>query len=85
MSTVEIEGPLQKPIAAASLGEAEAAERAGIRGDYEATFGATATIPVQEWEEHHLQELTAADFESVWAAARAACEVRTRTRATPET
>ncbi|WP_307841646.1 hypothetical protein [Streptomyces endocoffeicus] len=47
---VELQGPLQEPIAAASLAEWEAAQQAGTLGDYEATFGGTAEVPVQEWE-----------------------------------
>ncbi|MBC2901896.1 hypothetical protein [Streptomyces cupreus] len=80
---VELQGPLEKPIAAAALAEWDAAQRAGAVGQYETVFGRTAENPVGEWEEHDPQELTAAEFESVWTAARAACLARARTRSAP--
>ncbi|MFE0520825.1 hypothetical protein [Streptomyces sp. NPDC058954] len=78
---VELQGPLQRPVAAASLAEWEAARQAGTLADYEATFGATAEVAVHEWEAHDPQDLPAAEFETVWAAARAVCRARARTRA----
>ena len=42
---VELQGPLEKPLAAASLAEADAAERSGTLGEYEAAFGFTAKSP----------------------------------------
>ncbi|GAA2345054.1 hypothetical protein SVIO_000610 [Streptomyces violaceusniger] len=79
---VELQGPLQEPIAAASLAEWEAAQRAGTLGDYEATFGGTAEVPVQEWDAHDPQDLTAEEFETVWLTARAACQARAQARST---
>ncbi|MFJ9544068.1 hypothetical protein ACIRPX_43645 [Streptomyces sp. NPDC101225] len=81
---VELRGPLEKPVAAASLAEWEAARQAGTLADYEATFGATAEVPVPEWEGHEPHELTAAAFETVWRTARAACQARARVRALRE-
>lgn len=81
---VELQGPLEKPLAAASLAEADAAERAGTLGEYEAAFGFTAKIPVHEWDEHNRQDLTAAEFEAVWTPARAVCEARARRNSTPK-
>lgn len=75
---VELQGPLEKPIAAASLAEWEAAQQAGTLGDYEATFGATAEVSVHEWDEHEPQDLAAGEFETVWLIARAACQARAR-------
>ncbi|MEV6020354.1 hypothetical protein [Streptomyces sp. NPDC051997] len=81
----ELRGPLEKPIAAASQIEWEAAQRAGTLTDYETTFGATAEVPVQEWEAHEPQDLTAPQFETVWRTARAACQARARARPPHET
>ncbi|MEU4087645.1 hypothetical protein [Streptomyces aureus] len=78
----ELQGPLQRPVAAASLAEWQAARQAGTLADYEATFGATAEAPVQEWEAHEPQEVTAAEFETVWHTARATCQARARARST---
>lgn len=80
----ELQGPLQRPVAAASLAEWEAAQQAGTLADYEAAFGAAAEVPVQEWEAHEPQELTAAEFETVWRTARATCRARARARSTHE-
>lgn len=79
---VELEGPPEMPIAAASLAEWEAAQRAGTLRDYEATFGSTAEIPVQEWDAHEPQDLAAEEFETVWLTARATCRERARARST---
>ncbi|MFC4463966.1 hypothetical protein ACFPH6_05210 [Streptomyces xiangluensis] len=79
---VELQGPLEKPIAAASLAEWEAARQAGTLADYEATFGATAKVPVHEWDAHEPQDLAAGEFETVWLTARATCQVRARARTT---
>lgn len=46
----ELQGPLEKPIAAASLTEWEAAQQARTLANYEAIFGATAVVPVHEWD-----------------------------------
>jgi hypothetical protein len=73
---VELQGPLEKPLAAASLAESEAAEGTGSLGDYEATFGTTAKAPVHEWDDHDPQYLAAAEFETVWHRARAALQTR---------
>ncbi|MCH5677310.1 hypothetical protein [Streptomyces gilvus] len=81
---VELQGPLQKPVAAASLAEWEAAQQAGALAEYEAAFGATAQAPVHEWDAHEPQDLTAAEFETVWRTARATCQARARARSTDE-
>jgi hypothetical protein len=69
---IELQGPSAKPIAAASLAEWEAAQQTGTHGDYEAAFGATAEVPVHEWDDHQPEDLTAAEFETIWITARAA-------------
>ncbi|MFJ2349687.1 hypothetical protein [Streptomyces antimycoticus] len=79
---VELQGPLKKPIAAASLAEWGAAQQAGTLGDYEGTFGGTAEVPVHEWDGHEPQDLTAVEFETVWLTARAACQASARARST---
>ena len=79
---VELQGPLEKPIAAASLAEWEAAQQAGTLADYEATFGTTAEVPVQEWDAHEPRDLAAGEFETVWLTARATCQARARARST---
>lgn len=79
---VELQGPLEKPVAAASLAEWEAAQQAGTLRDYEATFGFTAEIPVHEWDAHEPQDLAVEEFETVWLTARAACQARARARST---
>ncbi|MGP4049377.1 hypothetical protein [Streptomyces sp. 2A115] len=75
---VELQGPLEKPIAAASLTEWEAAQQAGTLADYEATFGVTAEVPIHEWDPHDPPELTVAEFEDVWLTARSVCQARAR-------
>ncbi|MGW3425964.1 hypothetical protein [Streptomyces phaeochromogenes] len=75
---VELQGPLEKPVAAASLAEWQAAQQAGALADYEATFGATAEVPVHEWDAHEPQDLTAQEFETVWLTARAICRAKAR-------
>ncbi|WP_458248846.1 hypothetical protein [Streptomyces sp. MAI_2237] len=80
---VELQGPLQRPLAAASLTEWEAARREGNLAAYEAVFGATAEVAVHEWDPHDPQDLGAAEFENVWAAARAVCRARARARGAP--
>ncbi|MFM9632591.1 MULTISPECIES: hypothetical protein [Streptomyces] len=79
---VELQGPLEKPIAAASLAEWEAAQQSGTLADYEVTFGATAEVPVHEWDAHEPQDLAAGEFEAVWLTARATCQARARARST---
>ncbi|MFE5923617.1 hypothetical protein [Streptomyces sp. NPDC056468] len=79
---VELQGPLEKPIAAASLTEWTTAQQAGTLADYEATFGATAEVPVHEWDTPDQQDLTIGEFETVWRTARAACQTRRRARST---
>ncbi|QNP76165.1 hypothetical protein IAG44_39925 [Streptomyces roseirectus] len=81
---VELQGPLQRPVVAASSAEWEAARRAGTLADYEAAFGATAESPVHEWDAHDPQDLPAAEFETVWRAARATCRARARARSAHE-
>ncbi|MFD8419268.1 hypothetical protein [Streptomyces sp. NPDC059466] len=78
---VELQGSLQKPVAAASSTEWEATQRAGTHADYEATFGFTAEIPVHEWDPHAPEDLAADEFEAVWLTARATCQARARARA----
>ncbi|MET7474657.1 hypothetical protein ABZT17_09915 [Streptomyces sp. NPDC005648] len=77
---VELQGPFEKPIAAASLVEWEAARRAGTVADHETTFGATAEVCVRERDAHDPQDLTGGEFETVWRTARAACRARARAR-----
>jgi hypothetical protein len=77
---VERQGPLQKPITAASLAEWEAAQQAGTRAECEATFGATAEVAVHEWDAHEPQGLTVGEFETVWRTTRAICRARARAR-----
>ncbi|MGF0177215.1 hypothetical protein ACQF36_44235 [Streptomyces sp. Marseille-Q5077] len=79
---VELQGPLERPIAAASLTEWRAAQQAGTLADYEATFGATAEVPVHEWDIPDPQDLTIGEFETVWRTARAVCQTRARARST---
>ncbi|MFD4644779.1 hypothetical protein [Streptomyces sp. NPDC058441] len=79
---VELQGPLERPIAAASLAEWEAAQQTGSLADYEATFGGTAEVPVPEWDAHEPQDLTVEEFEAIWRTARATCQARARTRST---
>ncbi|MFJ1974091.1 hypothetical protein ACIO93_36290 [Streptomyces sp. NPDC087903] len=79
---VELQGPLERPVAAASLVEWEAAQRRGTLAHYEATFGATAEVAVHEWDAHEPQDLTAAQFEAVWLTARATCQAKARARST---
>ncbi|MGW1768256.1 hypothetical protein ACWCQL_29960 [Streptomyces sp. NPDC002073] len=79
---VELQGPLERPIAAASLAEWQAAQAAGTLAGYEKEFGATAEVPVQEWDGHTPRDLTLEEFETVWLAARTACHARARARAT---
>ena len=81
---VELQGPLQKPITAASLAEWEGAQQAGTLAEYEATFGATAEVAVHEWDAHEPQDLTAGEFETVWRTARAICQARARARSPRE-
>ncbi|MFE7077066.1 hypothetical protein ACFU96_43970 [Streptomyces sp. NPDC057620] len=79
---VELQGPRQEPLAAASLVEWQAAQAAGTLADYERVFGATADVPVQEWEGHEPHDLTAEEFETVWLTARTACQAGARHRST---
>ena len=67
---IELEGPEQVPLAAASLAEWSGAQATGRLGDYESVFGFTAQIPISEWEGHSPESLTATAFEHAWAAAR---------------
>ncbi|MDX3262910.1 hypothetical protein PV336_27400 [Streptomyces sp. MI02-2A] len=75
---VELQGPLESPVAAASSTEWEAARQAGTLAGYETMFGATAEVPVHEWDPHEPQDLTAGEFETVWLRARATCQARAR-------
>ncbi|MFJ8769585.1 hypothetical protein [Streptomyces clavifer] len=79
---VELQGPLEKPIAAASLAERQAAQTAGTLAGYEKAFGATAEVPVHEWDDHEPHDLTLEEFETVWLAARTACQAEARNRST---
>ena len=81
---IELEGPHEKPVAAASLAESEAAERAGSLADYESLFGSTAGLPVHQWEGYEPEDLTVEAFENVWLTARAACQTRDRARSSDE-
>ncbi|MFM9705585.1 hypothetical protein [Streptomyces galilaeus] len=77
---VELQEPLEKPVAAASLAEWEAAQQSGTLAEYEVTFGATEEVAVHEWDGHEPQDLTAGEFEAVWLTARATCRARARAR-----
>ncbi|WP_327235267.1 hypothetical protein OG349_16185 [Streptomyces sp. NBC_01317] len=55
---VELEGPAQRPVAAASA------------GDDDARYGFTAELPVTEWEGHVEVPMNLQEFEEVWNAAR---------------
>ncbi|MEU3901715.1 hypothetical protein [Streptomyces sp. NPDC045251] len=79
---VELQGPHEKVIAAASLAEWQAAQQAGTLADYESTFGGTAEEPLHEWDGHHPHDLTLEEFEAIWLTARAACRGRSRNGAT---
>lgn len=70
MRQVELRGPNDTPIAAASLTEWQEAQRMGRLHEYEATYGVTAGIPIQEWEGYDPQPLASSEFESVWRRAR---------------
>ncbi|GAA4102921.1 hypothetical protein [Nonomuraea soli] len=67
---IEFQGPEQRPLAAASLTEWQAAFESGKFGSYEATYGRTAELPVHEWEGHDPQPLTLIEFDDAWAKAR---------------
>ncbi|MFF4248926.1 hypothetical protein ACFYY2_31295 [Streptomyces sp. NPDC001822] len=75
---VELQGPREKPIAAACLAEWQVAQQAGTLVEYESMFGATAEVPLQEWEGLEPQDLTPDEFEGIWLAARAACREGSR-------
>jgi len=82
--SIELQGSLGEPVAAATKAEWDAALLAGTDDDYLATFGAPPDMPLHVWEEIELEDITADDFETVWLPARAACEARARARPTPE-
>jgi hypothetical protein len=67
---VELRGPGNTPIVAASLAEWQEAQTTGHLSQYEATYGLTAAIPVQEWDGYEPQPLTSIEFENVWDQAR---------------
>ncbi|MEU9338721.1 hypothetical protein AB0D49_37160 [Streptomyces sp. NPDC048290] len=73
---VELEGPEQLPIAAASLAEWHGARDAGRLDEYDSRFGITAELPVSEWEGHEPEQLTFEEFEEVWGPAR--CQIASR-------
>lgn len=75
---VEIRGPGDDILAAASLGEWQDAHAAGELAGYEAVYGRTAELPFSEWEGHNPEWLTGEDFESVWASARRRIQARHR-------
>ncbi|GGT22181.1 MULTISPECIES: hypothetical protein [Streptomyces] len=75
---VELRGPHEEPVAAASLAEWEAALADGTLEAYESVFGATAEVPVQEWDGHDPHDLGVDEFEAIWLAARTACRARAR-------
>ncbi|MFD9725934.1 hypothetical protein [Streptomyces sp. NPDC059072] len=79
---VDLQGPFEQPIAAASLAERQAAQAAGTLADSEKEFGATAELPVQDWDGHEPHDLTIEEFETAWLAARIACQAGARNRAT---
>ncbi|WP_220502937.1 hypothetical protein [Microbispora sp. H10885] len=67
---IELRGPDDTPLTAASWPEWQEAEIAGRLWQYEAAFGATAEIPLREWDGYEPQPLTSAEFESSWRRAR---------------
>ncbi|XVQ86451.1 hypothetical protein ACQP2K_03175 [Microbispora siamensis] len=67
---VELRGPDNTPIAAASLAEWQEAQSAGHLNEYEATYGLTAETPIQEWDGYDPHPLTLTEFENVWHRAR---------------
>ncbi|WP_220499013.1 hypothetical protein [Microbispora sp. H10949] len=68
---IELRGPDDTPLTATSWPEWQEAEIAGRLRQYEAAFGATAGIPLREWDGYEPQPLTSAEFESAWLWARA--------------
>jgi hypothetical protein len=77
---VELRGPLEKPVAAASLAEWRSARQDGSLEEYESKFGSLAEVFVQSADASAPESLTVEAFESVWRAARATCETRARAR-----
>ncbi|WP_202919834.1 hypothetical protein [Streptomyces adustus] len=75
---IELRGPLERPVTAASSSEWRAARRDGRLDAYEATFGSLTEILLEPDDARAAQPLTAHDFEAVWRAARAICEARSR-------
>lgn len=67
---IELRGPDATPIAAASLAEWQDTQDVGGLNAYEATYGITAEIPIQEWEGYEPQPLTRDEFETAWRHAR---------------
>ena len=70
---IELQGPTRTPIGAASLAELPDARTAGSAAvsEYEQTFGALADQPITEWDAGFPhEEISAAQFEEVWVAAR---------------
>ncbi|CAM5445224.1 MULTISPECIES: hypothetical protein [Streptomyces] len=75
---VELQGPGNKALAAASLAEWEQARREGRSAQYENVYGLTAEPAISEWEGHDPQSLSADEFEIVWSAARDELQDRQR-------
>ncbi|MEU3795929.1 hypothetical protein [Streptomyces fructofermentans] len=75
---VELHGPLEQPVAAASLVEWRATQRSGSLRGYESAFGAIAEVFVRPSNAGAAEPLTADAFESVWRSARAAREAHAR-------
>lgn len=77
---VELKGSALEPIAAASLPEWQAANTTSKSSGYEAIYGWPGEGSIHDWQGEGFapQDLTAAEFESVWASARTACEAGAR-------
>ncbi|MGY6027041.1 hypothetical protein [Streptomyces spinosirectus] len=75
---VELHGPLEQPVAAASSAEWTPAQQDGSLAVYEAMFGATTDVPVHGWDAHEPHAVTAGQFKAVWGTARAICRARAR-------
>ncbi|WP_406841708.1 hypothetical protein ACICHK_42705 (plasmid) [Streptomyces sp. AHU1] len=77
---IELRGPLERPLAAASLTEWQAAELAGTLDEYALTFGTPAGLFVEASVADATESLSSDAFEAVWRTARATCQARARAR-----
>ncbi|GAA1990453.1 hypothetical protein [Catenulispora subtropica] len=83
---IELEGPALDPIVAASQSEWRTAMQTGNGDEYHAVYGSVGEGGIHDWEGDGFdpEDLTAAEFETVWARARAACGARARTHTMPD-